>query len=97
MNKRHLLSFVFCLLAVFFLPVSVYATTIFGPQDLAAGWFGVHHSSHSFSADPAAKGQLHVTKSSDTTFRTGFLLINGKRVSLHTFLRGSETDFAKEI
>jgi len=97
MNKRHLISFVFCLLAVFFLPVSVYATTIFGPQDFAAGWFGVHHSSHSFSADPAAKGQLHVTKSPGATFRTGFLLINGKRVSLHTFLRGSETDFAKEI
>jgi len=100
MNKRHLLSFVFSLLAVFFLPVSVYATTIFGPHDLTAGWFGVHHSSHTFSADPAVKGQLHVTKSSgagSTKFQTGFLLINGKRVGLHAFLRGSETDFEKEI
>ncbi len=97
MNKRLLTSFVCCLLAGFFLPFSVYAATIVGPQDFAVSWFGVHHSSHSFSADPAEKGQLHVTKKADATYRTGFLLINGKRVDLHSFLRGSGTDFAEEI
>jgi hypothetical protein len=97
MKKRPLISFVFCLLTVFFLPVSVFATTIFGPQDFAAGWFGVHYSSHFFNADPAAKGQLHVTKSAVTTYRTGFLSINGKIVNLHSFLRGGEMVFANEI
>lgn len=96
MNKRLLFS-LFCLLASFLLPVSVCATTIFGPQDFAVSWFGVHLSGHSFGADPAVEGSLKIGKNTGKRYKTGFLLINGKKVDLHSFLRGSETEYAQQI
>ena len=97
MNKRILFSFVCCLLAGFFLPVTVFATTIFGPQEFAVSWFGVHLSSHSFSADPAVEGNLKISKDTGKRYKTGFLMINGKKVDLHSFLRGSEAEYNQQI
>jgi YD repeat-containing protein len=72
--------------------------TVFGPQKVTIGWWGLHLSMHRFKIDAPGNGLLSLTKiSSDNKYRGGFMILNRKFILLRDFLSNSQTVFDKGI
>lgn len=72
--------------------------TLFGPKELTINSWHFHVSSHRFTVDDPGEGLLTVTKNTpDKNIRGGFIIFNGKKIRLRSFLRGSDTVFEKTI
>ena len=98
MKKRILTSLLFSLPIYLLLAITVQAATVFGPQNFTTGWWGGHSSVHTFTADSSVDGQLTVTKvTPDKGYQRGFVFLNGKFVSLRSFLLSDDLIFEKSI
>ena len=84
----------FCLIFVFFTASTFAASddeqSVFNETLLIGDWH-FHFSHHLFDVANPESGRLTVTKSDpDAAFMGGFFTLNGKFISLHDFLRGTE-------
>ncbi|MBW2340188.1 MAG: RHS repeat protein, partial [Deltaproteobacteria bacterium] len=61
-------------------------------------WWRIHLSFHHFTVDDPADGLIIITKNTpQKKIRGGFLLLNGRFISIRSFLVGSDTVFEREI
>ncbi|MCK4788719.1 MAG: RHS repeat protein, partial [Desulfobacteraceae bacterium] len=93
-----------CLSALLFMlftiasPTSAQDQTAFGPKGLTIRWWRIHLSFHHFTVDDPGDGLIIITKNTpQKKIRGGFLLLNGRFISIRSFLVGSDTVFEREI
>ena len=93
-----------CLFALVFilssisLPIYAQNQGVFGPKDLTIGWWRIHLSLHHFSVNDPGDGIILITKNTpEKRIRGGFLVLNGRFISVRNFLTGTDTVCEKEI
>jgi len=97
---RRKLSYLVLLLAVFSFAAkpALAQETVFGPENLRIGWFGLHLSVHKFTVDEPGQGTIIINKNTpEKKIRGGFAGLNGKWLPLQSFLRGDTTFFEKTV
>jgi len=79
-------------------PTSAQDQTAFGPKGLTIRWWHIHLSFHRFTLDDPGDGLIIITKNTpEKKIRGGFLLLNGRFLSIRNFLVGTDTVYEKKI
>ncbi|WP_419657892.1 putative membrane protein with YD repeats [Desulfosarcina variabilis str. Montpellier] len=69
---------------------------VFGPESLQISRWHMHFSNHVFSVDDPGDGSITVTKNTpDKEINGGFVLFNGRYISLGSFFKGDEITYQK--
>ena len=93
-----------CLSALLFIlftiasPIFAQDQSVLGPKDLTISWWRIHLSFHHFTVDDPGDGVILITKNTpEKRIRGGFLLVNGRLLSIRSFLVGTDTVCEKEV
>ncbi len=93
--------FLFTVLLLFSIPANLVNAgdpSVFGPKDFKIYRWHIHYSRHWFKVDKPGDGVLTIVKNTpDKKIRGGFITVNRKFIPLRHFLRGSDTEFDKQI
>ena len=97
MFRNLLFVLAVCVASLIFIPASsANDQIVFGPESLQISRWHMHLSNHVFSVDDPGDGSITVTKNTpDKAINSGFVLFNGRYISLRSFFRGDEITYQK--